>query len=107
MTESVLCSIARSTIILNNTDEDKWAETWVELRMSFWRQHCKGLVFTTEIGVEFFDIIWECVTHNTPYKGNDKAMKEFILSLIDTTIGPVTPKQHKCISELFNQNSNE
>jgi hypothetical protein len=47
--------------MLNDTLDSDWAKSFVRLKMSFWRRHCMGLIFTTSHGVDFFSNILACL----------------------------------------------
>ena len=60
MKSIMLADACKAVTILANTDNDKWAEMYVNLRIDFFNKHCHGLVSSTAHGVNFFENIVMC-----------------------------------------------
>ena len=47
--------------ILEDCLPKEWAETFVRLKMRFYREHCMPLLFSTIHGADFFENIIKCL----------------------------------------------
>lgn len=47
--------------VLESAAPYEWAASFVRLKMWFWRQYCKGLIFSTIHGPDFFQNVLECL----------------------------------------------
>lgn len=59
-----LTFIRRAQLMLLTTPAKQWAETFVLLRMRFYREHSNGYIFSTRFGASFFDEVEEFLSNN-------------------------------------------